>query len=352
MQKEVPELLRDININLRVTGIGSVPFLDEDEACDLILKYCPTIPYVPQLTKRDPRENMFLQFSENLPCVLEDYEKKQVFFDETKDREKSLTEFYDYVIHNCYEYFRISPEYLKGFYPMIEKCKGKNIPFIKVQVTGPITYLISLTNKDKQSMIFDDEFAEAITLGLAMKGLWQVQEIIKTGKIPILFFDEPSLWGLGSVYLPVSDEKVVFLISSLINFIKERNDNLLLGLHCCGNTNWRIIFESGVNIVSFDSYSFGDKLILYPEEIKKFLQRGGFLAFGIVPTSEYKEGISEDELYNKSISILEEFEKKGINKDLLLNSIIFTPACGMGPMLQLDAKRVLELTSSLAKRIQ
>jgi len=351
MQKKASELLRDINKSLRVTGIGSVPFTDENEACDLILKYCPTIPYVPQLTKRDVRENMFLQFSENLPCVIEDYEKKQVFFDETKDREKSLTEFYDYVVHNCYDYFKISPEYLKGFYPMIERCRDKSNPFIKVQVTGPITYLISLTKKDKQSMIFDDEFAEAITLGLAMKGLWQVQEIIKAGKMPILFFDEPSLWGLGSAYLPVSDEKVVFLISSLIDFIRERNKNLLLGSHCCGNTNWRIMLESGIDIVSFDSYRFGEKLALYPEEVKSFLQRGGFLAFGVTPTSEYKEGISEDKLYDKFISILDEFEKNGISRDQLLNSIIFTPACGMGPMPEEDAKKVFELTSSLAKRI-
>ncbi len=351
MQKKPSELLRDINISLRVTGIGSVPFTDVNEACDLILKYCPAIPYVPQLIKRDPRENMFLQFSENLPCVMEDYEKKQVFFDEAKDRGKSLAEFYDYVINNCYEYFKISPRYLEGFYPMIEKCRDRDNLFIKTQVTGPITYLISLTKKDKQSMIYDDEIADAITMGLAMKGLWQVQEIIKAGKIPVLFIDEPSLWGVGSAYLAVSDEKVASLIGSLIDFIRERNKDLLLGIHCCGNTNWRIIFESGIDIVSFDSYSFGDKLILYPEEINKFLGRGGFLAFGITPLSEYKEGISEDALYNKFISILGEFEKKSINRDLLLNNIILTPACGLGPMSQPDARRVIELTSSLAKRI-
>lgn len=352
MQKEASELLRNLNRSLRVTGIGSVPFQNEDEACDLIIKYCPAVPYVPQLVKRDIKENMFLQFSENLPCVIEDYKKKQVFFDETKDRAKSLAEFYDYVIHDCYEYFKISPEYLKGFYPMIKKCRDKNNPFIKVQVTGPITYLLSLTKKDKQSMIFDNEITEAITTGLAMKGLWLTQEIIKTGKIPILFFDEPSLWGLGSAYLAISDEKVISLIGNLIDFIKERNENLLLGFHCCGNTNWKIMLESGADIVSFDSYGFGDKLILYPEEIKNFLQRGRFLAFGIVPTSEYKEGTSEDELYSKFISILEEFEKKGISKDLLFKNIIFTPACGMGPMSQPDARRVLELTGSLAKRIK
>ncbi len=352
MNKKAYEILKEIGRDQRVTGIGSLPFTDVDEACELIMKYCPVIPYIPQLIKRDPRENMFLQFSENLPCVIEDYQKKQSFFDETKDREKSLAEFYDYVVHDCYEYFKITPKYLKGFYPMIEKCRKKDNPFIKVQVTGPITYLISLTKKDKQSMIFDDEIAEAITIGLAMKGLWQAGEIKKAGKIPILFFDEPSLWGLGSAYLAVSDEKVSFLLSSLIDFIKERNKDLLLGIHCCGNTNWKIIFESGVEIVSFDSYSFGEKLTLYPEEIKKFLQNGGFLAFGVTPSAEYREGISEDELYKKFTSILEEFDKKGISSDLILESIIITPACGLGPMDQNDARRVLELTSALVKRIK
>jgi methionine synthase II (cobalamin-independent) len=352
MNKKAYEILKEISRDQRVTGIGSVPFTDIDEACELIMKYCPVIPYVPQLIKRDPRENMFLQFSKNMPCVIEDYQKKQSFFDETKDREKSLAEFYDYVVHDCYEYFKITPKYLKGFYPMIEKCREKYNPFIKVQVTGPITYLISLTKKDKQSMIFDDEIAEAITIGLAMKGLWQVGEIKKAGRSPILFFDEPSLWGLGSAYLAVSDEKVSFLLKSLIDFIKERFKDLLLGIHCCGNTNWKIIFESGVEIVSFDSYSFGEKLTLYPEEIKKFLQNGGFIAFGVTPTAEYKEGISEDALYNKFTSILEEFDKKGISSDLILDNIIITPACGLGPMDQKDARRVLELTSALVKRIK
>jgi methionine synthase II (cobalamin-independent) len=352
MQKKAIELLKGMDRSLRITGIGSLPFLDENEACELILKYCPDIPYVPQLTKKDVRENMFLQFAENLPCVTEDYAKKQVFFDEDADREKKMAEFYDYVVYNCYENFKISPEYLKGFYPMLEKCRDKDNQFIKVQVTGPITYLLSITKKDKQSMIFDNDYTEAITLGLAMKGLWQAQEIKKTGKIPILFFDEPSLWGLGSAYLPVSDERVSFLIGSLIDFIRERDDNIPLGLHCCGNTNWRVVLESKIDIISFDSYSFGEKIALYPEEVKKFLSRGSFLSFGLVPTAEYREGITEDELLDNFNSVIQKFENGGINREQILNNIIFTPACGMGTMSENNSKKVFELTCSLAKRIK
>ncbi|MEA2016741.1 MAG: hypothetical protein U9O59_08620 [Actinomycetota bacterium] len=352
MQKKPIDLLRGMDRSLRVTGIGSLPFINEDEACDLVLKYCPDIPYVPQLTKRDPKENMFLQFAENLPCVTKDYKKKSVFYNESKDREKCMAEFYDYIAHDCYDYFKISSEYLKSFYPMLEKCRGRDNPFVKVQITGPITYLISLTKKDKQSMIFDDEFAEAVTLGLAMKGLWQVQEVKKIGKVPLLFFDEPSLWGLGSAYLAVSDEKVSFLIGSFIDFIRERENDIILGLHCCGNTNWRIVLDLGIDILSFDSYSFGKKLALYPDGVKNFLKRGSFLSFGLVPTAEYKEGITEEELYKKFLSVLEKFEKEGISKKDILKSIIFTPACGMGTMSNEESKRVFKLTESLAKRIK
>jgi len=351
-QKKASDLLRGIKDSLRVTGIGSVPFTEADEVCEVILESCPQIPYVPQLIKRDPRENMFLQFSENLPCLVADCEKKQVVFDDTQDREKRLSEFYDYIAHNCYEYFKISPEYTRGFYCLLEKCGKKKNLFVKTQITGPLTYLLSVTKKDRSSLIFDNEFAEAITLGLAMKGLWQAQEIRKTGKIPILFFDEPSLWGLGSAYMPISDGRVFSLIDSLVSFVKERDKDLLLGLHCCGNTDWRMVLDSGVDIVSFDAYSFGDKLALYPQEIKRFLQRGGFIAFGIVPTSEYKEGITEDELRDKFISVLDGFEQKGIPREFLLSNAIFTPACGMGPLPQRDAERVLRLTASLAKQIQ
>jgi methionine synthase II (cobalamin-independent) len=349
-QKKTVKLLRSIKSDLRVTGIGSVPFKETDKACELILESCPQIPYVPQLTKRDIRENMFLQFSENLPCLIADCEKKQVLFDDAQDREKRLLEFYDYIAYNCYEYFKISPECAQGFHCLLEKCRKRNNPFIKAQVTGPLTYLLSVTKKDRQSLIFDNELAEAITLGLAMKGLWQAQEIRKSGKVPILFFDEPSLWGVGSAYMPVSKEKAFSIIDNFISFIRERDKDLLLGLHCCGNTDWRMVFDSGVDIVSFDAYSFGDKLTLYPEEIKRFLKGGGFIAFGVVPTSEYKEGITEEELFDKFISVLAGFERKGVIKKLLLNSAIFTPACGMGPLAQKDAEKVLGLTASLANK--
>ena len=278
-------------------------------------------------------------------------EKQAVFFDESLDKEKALTEFHACVADNDIDHFQITPDYAKGFYAILEKCKHRPNPFLKAQVTGPITYLLGVTRRDKRPLLYDDEFAEAAILGLAMKCLWQAREIRKTGKIPVILFDEPALWGLGSAYLPLSSERARFFLDYLARFIEERDPDLLIGLHCCGNTDWTMVFETGVDIVSFDAYGFGDKLILYPKDIMRFIDRGGFLAFGIVPTSVYRDDITEEVLYEHFVSILGTLEGKGLPRDLLLRSSLFTPSCGMGPLPDLKAKRIMEMTTALSRQI-
>jgi hypothetical protein len=156
---------------------------------------------------------------------------------------------------------------------------------------------------------------------------------------------------LGSAYLPLSSERAGFFLDYLIGFVKERDPEALIGLHCCGNTDWKMVFGLEVDIVSFDAYRFGDKLNLVPREIIAFIDRGGLLAFGLVPTSEYRDEIQEEHLYERFISILGGFEEKGLSKDILLKSSLFTPSCGMGPLDEGRAKRIMELTASLSERI-
>lgn len=67
------------------TGIGSLPHKDAKSALDLIFEYCPQIPFWPQLPKRDIREGMLAQFSENLPCL--QVSSQGIFFN-PEDKEK------------------------------------------------------------------------------------------------------------------------------------------------------------------------------------------------------------------------------------------------------------------------
>ncbi|MCL0051806.1 hypothetical protein M1M97_03990, partial [Thermodesulfovibrionales bacterium] len=50
------------------------------------------------------------------------------------------------------------------------------------------------------------------------------------------------------------------------------------GIHCCGRADWPMVTRSGIRIISFDAYEYFDTLAIYHEDIKDFLERGGYLA--------------------------------------------------------------------------
>ncbi len=342
---------RLLNVDCKVTGIGSVPHKDVDYICELILSKFPDIPYCPQFSKIDARENMFLQCSENLPCLKADLEKEHIYYDNSVNKEEKLLEFYDHLTRNSYEYFKITSDYAKGFYTLLEKSKNKQNQFIKGQVIGPITFLSSILGENGRALIHDDVMSDVIVKGLAMKGIWQAKEIKKTGKIPVIFYDEPYLASFGSAYLPIEGKKVIAILNDLIDFINERED-ILIGLHCCGNTDWEMLLETRINIISFDSYGFSEYFVLYPNAIKKFLARNGVIVWGAVPTAEYRDGISLDELCQKLNKALNILERKGIDKELLLKNSLFSPSCGMGLLNEKTSEKIMNLTAALAERMK
>ena len=52
----------------------------------------------------------------------------------------------------------------------------------------------------------------------------------------------------------------------------------LAGVHCCGNTDWSLLLDSQVDIVSLDACSYMEQFSLYPVELKRFIGRGGVIA--------------------------------------------------------------------------
>ncbi|MDY6968871.1 MAG: hypothetical protein SVR08_09505 [Spirochaetota bacterium] len=336
-------------IDNRSTGIGSVPHTDVDSICDLIIEKSPEIPYWPQFANIDARESMLLQYSENLPCLKLNLDKNDILYN-SEDRDKELLKFYEMLTSNNIDYFRISPDFARGFYTLLEKLKQCENRFIKGQVTGAVTFLYSIIGEEGKSVIYDDNLSDAIIRGLAMKAVWQAKEIRKFGKLPIIFFDEPSLSGFGSAFMSLEKETVISIFNKLISTVRE-HDEALLGIHCCGNSDWEMLLGSGIDILNFDSYGYVENFVLYPASIKSFLERGGIIAWGAVPTSEYSDDISLDDVYIKLKTAFNNLEEKGIKRELLKSSL-FTPSCGLGTLDQGIANEVIKLNFDLAQRMK
>ena len=333
------------------TGIGSLPHKDAAEALDLVFKYTPQVPFWPQLPKRDAREAMVAQSSEGLPCLK--IKQGQVIFDDA-DKEKELEDFYDKIISKDIDYFKISPDFascLWALHKRLEKTPLGRIEFIKCQVCGPFTFAASVNDKEGKAILHNEVMMQAVFKGLAAKALWQVKLFKKFNKPLIVFLDEPYLGCFGSAYTPINREDVVNGLGELLAEIKSAG--VLTGVHCCGNTDWSIFTDiESLDIISFDAYSFLDKLLLYAANLKAFFERDGMLCWGVVPTSEFTEKDTVDSLIAKVKAGIDALVKKGIARATVVDSLILSPSCGMGTLDCRRAEAILEILSQVSAALR
>lgn len=349
------------NPKFLATGIGSMPFTNVDFAVELSLTKLKQAPFWPQLPKLGLNEQMEIQYSEGLPCIVIDREKNRMYFDTSDDYSEAFAEFYEtYLIAmdpdegngDCSE-MAISSEFSKGIYAFEKRLQtgGQKLPFVKVQTTGPISFALTIVDENKRAIYYNDEFRDIVTKALAMKCRWQIQKFQPFAEKVICFIDEPILSGFGSsTYVSVTREDVVAYLSEVIEAVHA--DNGIAGIHCCGNTEWSILIDAGVDIVNFDAYEFGETIAIYPESVKAHLERGGILAWGVVPTSTAIREQTVESLIDHFEKMMDNLSAKGIDKQLIVEQAIITPSCGTGSMEAADAEKVFELTDELSKAMK
>lgn len=331
------------------TAIGSFPHKNSIKSLELIEKYLPIIPIWPQLPKRDFKEDMNIQYSENLPFLCIDQENKKIYFDIPEDKEEILAEFYTKILENDIEYFKISPLYSEGFYSFLNWAKDKNLNWIKGHITGPITFGLVITDQTKRSIIYHDIMSDVIVKAFSMKAKWQITKLKDISNNIIIFIDEPYLSSVGSVLFSLQRGQVIKILNEIIDAIHEMK--ALSGIHCCGNTDWSIVMETNVDIINLDAYEYANSIIVYPNQLKNFLNRGGKIAWGIVPTSEKIEKETVDSLLKKLHNIFINLESQGINKNLLYKSCLITPSCGLGSRSEELAEKILKLNFEISNAI-
>ncbi len=341
-----------IRYNFVATGIGSVPFLDIEETCRVILEHFPTMPFWPQFVKRSYVEDMNLQYSEGLPLLEINKAERSLTISSISNSESELAAFYEHFLSRDTEYFSISRDYAPGLFIMLDLIRGDagyEGPYIKGQTIGPVTFAAGILDLTGKPVLYNAELLEAMVNGLSIKALWQVEKLGESGKRPIIFLDEPYLSGFGSAFSPIQRHEVINILRVVIDFLRE-NSSGLIGIHCCGNTDWSMIVEAQPDIINFDAFMYMDHFLLYREDILRFLNDGGTIAWGIIPTSGLNGGKAGEELF---IRIKEGFGRLlewGIAPDMLAERSILTPACGMGTMAPEAAKTAMELLSNLSQK--
>jgi hypothetical protein len=342
----------DVVFNYMATGIGSVPFLDVEGTCKGILELCPDIPFWPQFVKRSPLEDMTIQASQGLPLIKLKREGS-IYLDPSDNQEDELINFYEHFMAEDTDYFAIDQEHASGLYTLLEMIRKRPHdygPYIKGQIVGPITFAGSLVDSTGRSALTNSEIMDAIVKGLAIKAWWLVKTMSVKGKRTLLFLDEPYLSGYGSAFTPIQRQEVISYIGEVIDYVRSRS-NAILGIHCCGNTDWSMIIETGVDIVSFDAFDYLDYFLLYKNEIIRLLRNGGAVAWGVVPTVHFTGKETVGDLKARLEEGLHRFYEWGLDRDMVAERSLVTPACGVGSIEPPVANRIFELLSGLSATI-
>lgn len=326
-----------------ITGIGSIPFTDVDEAIDLIFESCYEIPFWPQLPKRTWKENMYTTFLEGLPCLVIDEAKNMAYID-TESTDK-IEEFYTNVYDENIDFFKISPDVAPGFYRLLERLNEirEGVRFIKGQLTGPFSVGLGLKDKDGRSILYNPSLFDMVKNCLRMKALWMVRTI--KGSYPekdvIIFFDEPYLVSFGSAYIAASKGEVITMLDEVTGGIDAKR-----GVHCCGNTDWSVLLNTTLDIINYDAYGYLETIFYFEDDLKGFFSKGGWVSPGIVPSSKDVISHTVDDIKRGFRNFLDLAERvyNNINK----REWLITTSCGLGTLEPVEARRAMELLKALS----
>ncbi|MDP2797118.1 MAG: hypothetical protein Q8N94_06385 [Methanoregula sp.] len=330
----------------QATGVGALPHKDPIEACRDVLEIFPSVPYIPTLPDRGQLESIVYNDSEQLPGRM--IRDDRLLFDSTTDHTAAIEQVYmDYVEKNFASY-ALHRDYASAFTEMMSH-DLTNVSILKYQVTGPVTFGMQVVDADKRPIYYDTQLADVLAKMLALKARWCESEMKdKTGvKETLIVLNEPYLASLGSSVVPV-DKETVRSGWEDIALLAEGG----LGIHCCSNTDWEFVLMLNPSVVSIDAYATAKEFLLYPDTITGYMERGGVVAWGIVPSdSRIFATETTESLYRKYLDIRTQLCTH-MPEQLFDAQSLITPSCGIRFADRNSARDIMQAAAEISHRIR
>lgn len=328
------------------TGIGSLPHHNIDSA--LAFSFRHDVPYLPQIPIRNPWEFMIAQALEGMPGLEASPDGAAVLdVDVWVGRSRAFNErlleaFAHAAKPEAFAGFEPSAAASSSWQPFLWELEERGIRVAKIQLAGPLTAQWVLRLKDGGPATSYPEISVQIFRLILARALAMTRRLRADGIQPVLFLDEPGLYGFSP-----TNARHVMGISELKLVVQAlAKEGVQVGLHCCSNTDWDAVLQLGLQILSIDVELSLDRLLDSPLA-EKFLEDGGRLSLGVVPTSGTAAKIAQAarepaELCARLLGI---FTKHYPDKPELvrraLGSALVTPACGLALHTPEDAEIVL-----------
>jgi hypothetical protein len=302
--------------NLMTTGMGILPHTEMERALSLAMSV--DIPFWPQLPRMRYFEDMYVQASENFPGIILDQENRRIFF----NTEKFYTELETALMNlENEDFFRMSPPFSATYHQFVSYDLSRYMS-IRGQLEGPVSFGLNVLDENKKPIIFNDEVRSILFDFMARKANLQLRELKKANPKAFLFIDEP---GLQYIFSGLSGYTAQTARVDLEGFFAQIEHPR--GIHLCGNPDWDFLLHLDIDILSFNAYNCGEIFVKYRDGIKRFLDKGGMLGWGLVPAN-HDEWIKEsmEGLSHHIETLWQELKDTGFDLRQMLSQSILLPA--------------------------
>jgi hypothetical protein len=302
--------------NCQTTAMGIMPHSDVDRALKLAMSF--DIPFWPQLPRVSIYEDMYVQLSEHMPGLSVDEAAKQVNF--------SLPQFYEELavyLENAEDpaYFNLSPRYSLVYDTFLNQDFSRYYA-IRGQVIGPISFGLKITDEEKKPIIYNDDVRQVLYDFVARKITAQQQEMAQHHPRAFVWLDEPGLQFIFMGFTGYSSERASQDYAAFLEQLPSPK-----GLHLCGNPDWSFLLNLDFDILSVDTLAWGEIFTRYTDELRRFLDRGGIVSWGITPTlDEEVAGVTATAMIERLEALWDYLASKGIPKEQVLAQAWLAPA--------------------------
>ncbi len=330
--------------NLQTTAMAVMPHKDADRALDLALTM--DIPFWPQLPHVSYTEDMYVQAAEHFPGILLDMENRTLRF----SMEKFIIEFEETMAHfDEPEYFDISKEYSVVYHRFLEMdLSGR--PAIRGQLEGPVSFGFNVLDQDKRPILFEDTVRSFMLEFMSKRINVQLERLKQMNSNAFMFVDEPGLQFLFSALSGYDSTKAKSDMEDFFAMIQRPR-----GIHLCGNPDWDFLLNLDLDILSLDTYQNGEIFASYSNSIKRFLDRGGIIVWGVVPTNfEPFEAENINTLEARLTEVWDFLIDKGIDREFLISRSLISPAtcCLVNPDGEKTVEKAFKVVTELSQRLR
>ncbi len=259
--------------NCRTTAMGIMPHKDIEKALKLVLSL--DIPFWPQLPHISFYEDMYVQFSQHFPGIMVDAKEQKLHFDSSRF-EKELGDYSQKMVDP--RTFVLSEQYSVVYHRFLTENLSDYIA-IRGQLIGPVSFGFRVTDENDRPIIYNDEVKTILYDFIQRKINAQYRELKEKNRNAFVWLDEP---GLGWVFSGLSGYSDVQARQDYQSFFSGLES--LKALHLCANVNLPYLLGMGTELLSFDAYQMELMPRGYAQSVAEFLNSGGILCWGIVPT--------------------------------------------------------------------